>query len=54
MLEKAKAYWKLAYDEKTENFELKVGDKVLIRNETGHKLDPVYLGPYMLWYPVSK
>ena len=33
MLEKDKAYRKLPYDEKTKNFELKIGDKVLTRNE---------------------
>lgn len=46
MLEKAKADRKLRYDRNTNNFELKIGDKVLLRKETGHKLDKRYEGPY--------
>jgi len=46
MLEKAKAYRKQNYDKNTSDFKLKIGDKVTLRNEAGHKLDPVYLGPY--------
>jgi len=48
MLEKAKAYRKQNYDKKTSDFKFKKGDKVTPRNEAAHKLDPVYLGPYMV------
>nr|AAL90422.1 RH61266p [Drosophila melanogaster] len=46
LLEKAKSYRKQLYDKKTSDFQLKIGDKVILRNESGHKLDPVYIGPY--------
>jgi len=48
MLDKAKADRKIKYDRNISNFELKIGDKILLKNETGHKLDNNYLGPYLV------
>jgi len=36
----------LPYDQKIKNIDISVGDQVLLRNETGHKLDYQYTGPY--------
>lgn len=46
LLESNKVKQKTSYDNKVSDFKLKVGDNVLIRNETGHKLEPTYLGPF--------
>lgn len=39
MLEKAKTNRTLRYDRNTVNLELKIGDKVLFKNQTGQKLE---------------
>ena len=36
------------YDRKAKPLNLKVGDRVLLRNENRHKLDKMYLGPYVV------
>jgi len=46
MIEKNKANNKIVYDQKIKNIDISVGDQVLLRNETGHKLDYQYTGPY--------
>lgn len=46
ILELNKAKNKYYYDEKLTSLDLKIGDKVILRNDSGHKLDPVYLGPF--------
>ncbi|OIC27728.1 hypothetical protein A7M48_19275 [Acinetobacter baumannii] len=48
MLDKAKADRKIKYDRNISNFELKIGDKILLKNETGHKLIIIILGPYLV------
>jgi len=37
---------KKKYDLQTKNIEITVGDKVLLRNEVGHKIDFKYTRPY--------
>jgi len=39
MIEKNKENNKIVYDQKIKNIDISVGDQVLLRNETGHKLD---------------
>jgi len=46
MMEKNKKNNKILYDQKINNKDISEGDKVLLRNETGHKLDYEYNGPY--------
>jgi len=46
MLDKIKIRNKMHYDKQVLDFKTKIGDKVLLRNETGHKLDPEYIGPF--------
>jgi len=46
MIEKNKENNKIVYDQKIKNIDISVGDQVLLRNETGHKLDYQYTGPY--------
>jgi len=48
MLDNAKVDRKIKYDRNISNFELKIGDKILLKNENGHKLDNNYLGPYLV------
>lgn len=45
-LKKAKLRQKLYYDRQLNPIKVKVGDLVMVRNESGHKLDNVYNGPY--------
>lgn len=54
MLKKGKANRKLRNDRNIINLELKIGDKVLIKNETGLKLKNNYLGPYTFEEIVDK
>jgi len=46
MIEENKKNNKTLYDQKINNIDISVGDQVLLRNETGHKLDYRYTGPY--------
>lgn len=46
MLDKAKERQKMLYDKKVNDFTIKVGNLVLLKNEVGHKLQNKYLGPY--------
>ena len=46
LLHKNKLKQKLLYDEKINKINLRVGDKVIVRNDSGHKLDYNYLGPF--------
>ena len=46
IIEKYKEKQKIFYDKTTLDIEFKIGDKVLLRNEAGHKLDNKYLGPF--------
>ena len=46
MLESNKAKQKELYDSKVLDFNLNIGDQVLLKNETGHMLEPVYIGPF--------
>lgn len=48
MLENHKRKNKEYYDRKVLDKEIIINDKVLLRNETGHKLDNRYLGPYIV------
>jgi len=48
MLEANKNRNKLLYDHKANDIDISVGDQVLLKNETGHKLDPKYTGPYIV------
>jgi len=48
MVEENKKNNKILYDQKINNVDISVGDKVVLRNETGHKLDYQYTGPYKL------
>lgn len=41
------------YDKGVRQLNLNIGDSVLLRNEAGHKLDPVYKGPYKVREIVS-
>jgi len=45
MLECHKKKQKIRYDKNTLDFDLRIGDQVLLKNETGHKLDFKYTGP---------
>jgi len=46
MLESHKLKQKISYDKTSLDFDLKIGDQVLLKNETGHKLDYKYTSPY--------
>jgi len=46
MLESHKKKQKIRYEKNSLDFDLKIGDQVLLKNETGHKLDFKYTGPY--------
>jgi len=46
MIEKNKENNNIVYDQKIKNIDILVGDQVLLRNETGHKLDYQYTVPY--------
>lgn len=47
-IELFKTKYKMDYDRKAKPLNLKVGDRVLLRNENRHKLDKMYLGPYVV------
>lgn len=47
-IETAKANQKLRYDRKLKLISLEIGDKVKITNETRHKMDPCYVGPFTI------
>jgi len=46
LIQKAKTLQKNTYNKNTNDMDIQVGQYVLIQNHTGHKLDPVYKGPY--------
>jgi len=46
ILESNKRKQKFYYDKNCFDFELKIGDQVLLKNETGHKIEYKYTGPY--------
>lgn len=46
LIEKEKQKRKLDYDKTNRDVELKVGSLVLLKNETGHKLEPKNLGSF--------
>jgi len=48
MLDLNKHKNKELYDSKAKEIHLSIGDKVLLRNEVGHKLDFQYTGPYRI------
>lgn len=45
ILRQYKTKMKETYDRQTRPIDVKVGDRIKIRDETGHKLDPIYEGP---------
>ena len=46
LLEANKAKQKEKYDTKITESKMEIGDLVYLKNDTGHKLDPSYIGPY--------
>lgn len=46
LMNRYKERQKIYYDRNSKNIEVKIGDKILLKNETGHKLDGKYTGPY--------
>ena len=44
----AKHKRKLNYDRRTVVVDYKVGDKVLLKNEGGKKMDPLFKGPFVV------
>lgn len=48
LLEKTKEKCKSWYDSKVNTQEINVNDMVYLRNESGHKLDSIYKGPYQV------
>ncbi len=48
LIEKSKMNVKKQYDKNIRPISLQIGDKVLITNEAGHKLEKRYLGPYVI------
>lgn len=46
LLIKNKESSKTYYDRRVHDLEIQMGDKVLLKNETGNKLDSLYTGPY--------
>lgn len=47
-LEKCKLERKLRYDKSKKTVDYKIGDKIMLRNNLTHKLDPIYKGPYII------
>ena len=45
-IEVNKTKYKINYDKRAKQLHLEVGDRVLVRNESGHKLDNMYAGPF--------
>lgn len=48
ILEKYKLKMKDTYDKNIQELELSIGDDIKVKNESGHKLDQVYKGPYTI------
>lgn len=48
MLNKHKEKQKETYDRNSIEYNFTIGDLVLLKNETGHKLDKQYLGPFRI------
>lgn len=48
ILEKYKQKQKELYDRRTNPIEIDVGDKIKIKNDSGHKLEQTYTGPYTI------
>lgn len=46
MLHQSKITQKRQYDKKLNKIDVAIGDLVLIKNEVGHKLDKLYMGPF--------
>lgn len=46
ILTKYKERMKAQYDKRVEELEIKIGDEIKIRDEAGHKLEPLYRGPF--------
>jgi len=46
MIEGNKRKIKVFYDLTAIDIDISIGDKVLLKNETGHKLNSKYTGPY--------
>lgn len=48
LLDESKKKAKIIFDKKVKEIVLKIGDKVLIKREDRKKLDPLYIGPYIV------
>lgn len=48
LTEMAKNKTKSQYDKTAQKFNINIGDKVLLKNENRHKLDTMYLGPFIV------
>lgn len=48
LIEKSKLRNKNNYDKNSKPIELKIGDKVILLDETRHKLQPIYKGPFLV------
>lgn len=48
ILEKTKLRTKIQYDKKSKPIDLKINDKVVVVDETNHKHEPIYSGPYLV------
>lgn len=46
LIEIEKQKRKIEYDKRTNDLQLEIGNLVLLKNDSGHKLDNQYLGPY--------
>lgn len=46
ILNEYKQKMKIAYDKNSNELDVKVGDRIKIKNEAGHKLENIYRGPY--------
>lgn len=48
LIEKYKLKMKAQYDNNLRTFDIKIGDKIKIRDDSSHKLEPVYRGPFLV------
>ena len=48
IIEEKKIFSKIYADKNQADIDIEIGDKVLVTNEAGHKLDNRYLGPYLV------
>lgn len=48
LLQKTKQLIKQTYDKHSNPIKIKINDKILLVDETRHKLDPIYKGPFII------